>query len=99
MLHPVGNITSFGQDASGELYLTTQPGKLYRIAPDGLVRGDMNGDEAVNAFDIEPFVTALTDCNAYGKRYPNIDPDEIGDANCDAVLDAFDIAPFISFLL
>ena len=31
----IGSITSFGQDASGELYLTSSNGKVYRIVPTG----------------------------------------------------------------
>ncbi len=31
----VGSITSFGQDASGELYMTSSNGKVYRIIPTG----------------------------------------------------------------
>ena len=33
-LHPGGNITSFGEDASGELYIMTSGGQLYGIVPD-----------------------------------------------------------------
>ena len=32
-LRPGGNITSFGEDAAGELYITTQQGGLFRIVP------------------------------------------------------------------
>jgi len=33
VLGPAGNVTSIGEDARGELYVTTQSGRLYRIAP------------------------------------------------------------------
>lgn len=33
MLSPGGNITSFGEDSAGELYILTQQGGLYRIVP------------------------------------------------------------------
>ncbi len=94
----LNGITSFGQDADGEIYLVLRGGLIYRIVPDGLAHGDMNGDGAVDAFDIEPFVTALVDRNAYENMFPNIDPDSIGDTNCDGVLDAFDIDGFIGYL-
>jgi len=32
-LNPGGNITSFGEDAAGELYVMTSGGGLFRIAP------------------------------------------------------------------
>ena len=32
-LSPGGNITSFGEDASGELYIMSSDGQLHRIAP------------------------------------------------------------------
>jgi glucose/arabinose dehydrogenase len=32
-LSPTGLVTSFGEDTAGELYLTTQEGKIYKIVP------------------------------------------------------------------
>ncbi len=94
----LNSITSFGQDGAGEVYVVARGGRIFRIVPDGLAHGDMNGDGAIDAFDIEPFVIALTDRNTYIAMYPNIDPDEIGDTNCDGVMDTFDIEGFIGYL-
>ncbi len=33
VLNPGANVTSFGEDAAGELYVTTLGGRLYRLAP------------------------------------------------------------------
>jgi glucose/arabinose dehydrogenase len=101
-LQPIGggltSITSFGQDGAGEVYIVARGGRIFRIVPDGLAHGDMNGDGAVDAFDIEPFVIALTDRNAYNLMFPGINADQIGDTNCDGVLDAFDIEGFVGYM-
>ena len=62
-------ITSFGEDGAGELYMVTRGGGVYKIVPDGLVLGDMNGDGPLNAFDIEPFLLALFDRAQYLIQY------------------------------
>jgi hypothetical protein len=58
-----------------------------------IVRGDMNCDGAVNAFDIDPFVVALTDPVLYESTYEC----ELlnGDTNCDGSVNTFDIDPFV----
>ena len=61
-------------------------------------RGDMNGDMRINAFDIDPFVLALTDREGYYELYPELSPDIVGDLNYDGVLNAFDIDPFVELL-
>ena len=101
-LQPVGGglslVNSFGEDAAGEIYMVTRAGRVFRIVADGLALGDMNGDDSVNQFDIEPFLLALFDPDQYRKRYPKIDPNVTGDINCDKQLDALDIEPFIGLL-
>jgi hypothetical protein len=59
--------------------------------------GDMNCDGEVNAFDIDPFVLALTDPDAYDLAYPNCDIMN-GDINGDGEVNAFDIDPFVELL-
>jgi 6-phosphogluconolactonase (cycloisomerase 2 family) len=59
--------------------------------------GDLNCDGAVNAFDIDPFVLALTDPVGYVVTYRGC---EIlnGDIDCDAWVTPFDIDPFVECL-
>ncbi len=54
---------------------------------------DVNCDGAVDAFDIEPFVTLLVDPNA--QRCSGC----AADINADGVVDAFDIEPFVGCLV
>jgi hypothetical protein len=60
-------------------------------------RGDLNCDGAVNAFDIDPFVLALTDPDGYTAAFPDCDI-TTGDVNCDGNVNAFDIDPFVACL-
>jgi hypothetical protein len=59
--------------------------------------GDLNCDGQLNAFDIDPFVLALTDPNGYAAAYPDCDR-VLADCNCDGSVDAFDIDPFVQCL-
>ncbi len=60
--------------------------------------GDVNCDGVTDAFDIEPFILALTDPVGYGNQFPNCDVDT-ADINGDGAVDAFDIEPFIEVLV
>ncbi len=62
-----------------------------------LLRGDLNCDGLVNAFDIDPFVLALTDPEAYAAAYPACDY-RLADCNHDGLVNAFDIDPFVVIL-
>ncbi len=57
---------------------------------DGAGRGDLNCDGAVDVFDIDPFVLALTDPAGYAAAYPDC-PREHADCNGDGAVDAFDV--------
>jgi hypothetical protein len=59
--------------------------------------GDLNCDGAVNAFDIDLFVLALSDPDAYAAAYPNCNILN-ADINCDQTVNAFDIDPFVALL-
>jgi hypothetical protein len=67
--------------------------KAY-VAP---VLGDLNCDGAVNVFDIDPFILALTDARRYARRYPNCHR-SLADVDGDGTIDAFDLVPFLDQL-
>jgi hypothetical protein len=81
----------------------TVTAKLKKVHVEGTVTvrpmqdGDLNCDDMVNAFDIDPFVLALTDAAAYGLSFPGCDV-LLADINDDGVVNAFDIDPFVELL-
>jgi subtilisin family serine protease len=68
------------------------------LAAHAATGGDLNCDCAIDAFDIEPFILAMTDPTGYAVHYPGCDWIR-ADVNGDGAVDAFDIAPFIERLL
>ncbi|MBK8915174.1 MAG: right-handed parallel beta-helix repeat-containing protein [Phycisphaerales bacterium] len=62
------------------------------------LRGDLNCDGAVNNFDVDPFVLALTDPNAFAVLYPEC-AIVAGDMDGDGALTNFDIDPFVARLV
>ena len=62
-----------------------------------LSAGDLNCDGVLDAFDIDPFVLALADPDAYAAAYPDCDR-MLADCNGDGVVNAFDIDPFVELL-
>jgi len=59
--------------------------------------GDLNCDHAVDGFDIQPFVLAMTDPAQYAGQYPNCNY-MLADMNQDGSVDGFDIQPFVNAL-
>ena len=59
--------------------------------------GDLNCDGTLDAFDIDPFVLALTDPPRYMATYPHCDL-WLADIDGDGWITAFDIDPFVELL-
>jgi len=76
----------------------TQAVILGDCAAAGMPRGDANCSGAVDGFDIQPFVQALTDPVAWQAAYPDCNIYCVCDVNCDGGVDGFDIQPFVQCL-
>jgi hypothetical protein len=63
------------------------------------IRGDMNGDAAVDNEDISGFVLALIDPDAYQAQFVFSDGAWRGDVNASGSFDNEDISPFVGLLL
>jgi parallel beta-helix repeat protein/predicted outer membrane repeat protein len=59
--------------------------------------GDLNCDGAVNGYDIDPFVLALTSPEAYVAAHPDCDY-MLADCNGDGAVNGYDIDPFVLLL-
>jgi len=62
-----------------------------------VLTGDMNDDGQVNNLDINPFVLALTDEEAFEQQF-GVDPAQVGDTNGDGQFNNLDINPFVELL-
>ncbi|MBL8880395.1 MAG: laminin G domain-containing protein [Phycisphaerales bacterium] len=62
-----------------------------------VLRGDMNCDCVVNNFDVDPFVLAITNPQAYETTYAGCAVAQ-GDMNLDGAVDNFDIDAFVDCL-
>ncbi len=60
--------------------------------------GDMDRSGKVDADDINPFLLAMTDPNAYRDQY-GLDPNLVGDCDGSGKLDADDITPFVEKII
>ncbi len=94
----IASISSFGEDAQGELYLCDlNGGEVFKIIPRGV--GDLNGDTVVDLDDVPAFVLALTDPDAYATAYPTLDAFIRANLNGDCGVDGRDIQALVDRLL
>lgn len=84
------------EPARGRITCSTQGRGVWttRIA----LPGDMNGDGTVDNFDIDPFVLAITDPDAFAAAFPSVDALLAGDTNDDGDLNNFDVDNFVALL-
>jgi hypothetical protein len=94
----IASISSFGEDANGEIYICDlNGGEVFRIIPGGTISGDMNLDGTVDFFDIDAFLLGLFSPGDYQTTY-GVPPSVAGDVNCDTTFDFFDIDPWLTLL-
>ncbi len=87
-------VTASATDPSGNTS-EFSPCRTVTAAP--ATRGDLNCDGALNNFDIDPFVLALTNPSAYTAAFPNCNINN-ADVNQDGAINNFDIDPFVTCL-
>ncbi len=83
----LGNPVSFGEDAVGELYVTTIDGRVLSINPI-IIFGDVNQDGVVSLLDVQPFVDLLTTGGYQAEA----------DVNQDGAVNLLDVQPFVDLL-
>ena len=93
----IDQVSSFGEDAFGEIYIVDySDGEIYKIVPDGVpsacfLCGDVNSD-VVNIFDITFLISYLY----LGGPAPA--DSNSADVNNDGMVNIFDITGLISYL-
>lgn len=86
-----------GEISDGENSMPNNETWELRLCAPDVILGDLNCDGAVNNFDIDPFVLALTDPAAYAAAYPDCDI-SAADVNEDGAVNNFDIDAFVALL-
>lgn len=61
--------------------------------------GDMNDDGALDKYDVDPLILAISDPRTYERLFPGVGRAARGDLNGDGALDERDIEPFVERLL
>ncbi len=98
-----GSRTGTFTDVTG---LDAGPGKVFQVEYNASdvtlvvvpLTGDMNCDGTFDELDIEPFVLALTDFDAYEQQFSDCDA-LVGDFNSDLELNGMDIGLFVECLI
>jgi hypothetical protein len=93
------SVCDWNADGLSDVLLGSGDGKV-RLYRNHYATGDLNCDGAVNAFDIDPFVLALTSApgfEAYQAVFSSCEG-MLADANGDGAVNAFDIDPFVRLL-
>lgn len=90
---------AWGNNNAGQVAcFASPPGEAVLLTP--FVLGDMDCDGSLDLRDVQGFVEALIDLEAYKQRHPDCRLGEFaGDANQDGSLDLRDVSGFIELLL
>jgi len=85
----IDDISSFGEDGSGNLYIVDLDGEIYGI---NWRHGDANEDGVIDIGDVVYLLEYLF------KGGPAPDPLEAGDTNCDGLVNIGDVVYLINYL-
>ncbi|MEM9346027.1 MAG: hypothetical protein AAGB26_05365 [Planctomycetota bacterium] len=99
-LHFDATLFSFGTGGNGALRTAIiLDGAFTATAPlVPVVLGDLDGNGVLDNLDIDDFVMALIDPDAYAAAFPVLNPDELGDFDGDGSLTNLDIFGFVGAL-
>jgi hypothetical protein len=91
-------VSSFGEDARGELYVTDLGGDVFKIVPDPPLMGDLDCDGDIDFDDVDAWVLGMNNPVAYEATF-GVPPTLKGDMDGDGNFDFDDIVPFVEVLL
>ncbi|GMU33585.1 MAG: hypothetical protein AMXMBFR20_14570 [Planctomycetia bacterium] len=90
--------TGVALDFAGNVYVAdTNNSRVLRFDVPINRLGDLNCDEVVDLMDVQPFVLAVVDQDAYETAFPGCPP-SLADMNQDGRIDAADVQQFILLL-
>ncbi|XAL98064.1 PQQ-dependent sugar dehydrogenase [Phycisphaeraceae bacterium D3-23] len=93
----ISGISSFAEDADGNLYFLTLGGNIYRLVTDRIL-GDLSGNDAVNVGDVDLFGQAITMSETdFNNANPDADYDA-GDTNQDGSVNDEDALLMLEYL-
>lgn len=91
------NISSFGEDGSGELYILDLNGEVFKLCPEEgckeICEGDFDCNGSVDAADVTSFLVNFGR-NQFSNPCTQQSPCD-GDFNCDGNVDAADVTLFL----
>jgi len=86
-------------EAEGQTTLLHRVSGDARLTAEYDLLGDMNGDGRLDKLDVDSFMLALVDPQAYGEGHPGLNRVRLGDINGDGAFDEQDIDPFADLVL
>ena len=81
-------------------FVALAAGAHHSLGVKGYPHGDMNCDAAIDVYDIDGFILAVSsypEFEAYYEQYPDCEPTG-ADCNADGIVNAYDIDPFIALV-
>ena len=82
----------------GETLLEHRIERADVLTAEYVLLGDMNGDGALDKYDVDLFIAALIDPEGYSQMYPGLNREQRADINGDGICDTLDLEAFVDLL-